>query len=181
MKALKADAVIISSQKGFALHPGMSFIVITDKAYEDRCQKNSVQSLYFRLNDYAEDMRRGQTPYTPAVSVVNQLHSKLEKILREGIWAQIYHIESLASYFRGQLIEKTRFSIPQYPLSNCLTPVFCEKNNAMEIFEILKNRHDIYVTPCAGTTAPFLFRAAHMSRQLNEHDIDDLISALRNF
>ncbi|MDR0442991.1 MAG: aminotransferase class V-fold PLP-dependent enzyme [Treponema sp.] len=181
MKPLGAAAVIISSQKGLGLQPGMSFVALTEEAYRGRCERNKVKSLYFRFTDYVSDIGRGQTPYTPAVSIINQLHCKLNKLVSEGVWAQIYHIATLASYFRAKLTEKTNFIIPTYPLSNCLTPVYCEKNNAMEIVEILKKRHDVYVTPCGGSTASFLFRVAHMSRQITKDDVDVLIELLRNY
>jgi len=181
MKSLEAGAVIISSQKGFGLQPGMSFIALSDEVYRERCEKNEVKSLYFRFTDYVKDIVRGQTPYTPAVSVINQLYSKLNRLIREGVWAQIPNIAALASYFREKLTEKTKFTIPSYPLSNCLTPVYCEKKNAMEIFETLKKQHDIYITPCAGSISPFLFRVAHMSRQITKDDIDTLIELLRDY
>jgi aspartate aminotransferase-like enzyme len=181
MKALGAGAVIISSQKGLALQPGMAFIALTEEVYKNRCERNEIKSLYFRFTDYVADMERGQTPYTPAVGIINQLYYKLHRLVREGVWAQIYHIATLASYFREGLAEKTRFSVPAYPLSNCLTPVYCEKNNAMEIVETLRDRHDIYVTPCAGSISPFLFRVAHMSRQITKDDIDALLALLGCF
>ncbi|MDR2658501.1 MAG: aminotransferase class V-fold PLP-dependent enzyme [Spirochaetaceae bacterium] len=179
MKALSAGAVIISSQKGLALQPGMSFIAVSEEVYRERCEQNEVRSLYFRFTDYVNDMARGQTPYSPAVSIINQLYYKLDRILSEGMWAQIYHIVTLASYFREQLAEKTRLTVPAYPLSNCLTPVYCEKNNALKIVEVLRDRYDIYVTPCSGSISPFLFRVAHMSRQLSIGDIDELVELLR--
>jgi aspartate aminotransferase-like enzyme len=181
MKALGAGAVIISSQKGLALQPGMSFVALTEEVYRNRCEQNEVKSLYFRFTDYVKDIERGQTPYTPAVGIVNQLYDKLNRLVREGILPQIDYVAALASYFREQLAEKTKFTVPVYPLSNCLTPVYCEKNNAMEIVETLKNRHDIYVTPCAGSISSFLFRVAHMSRQITKDDIDTLIKLLRNY
>jgi aspartate aminotransferase-like enzyme len=181
MRTLGAGAVIVSSHKGLGLQPGMSFIALTQEAYRERCERNEVKSLYFRFTDYVKDMGRGQTPYTPAVSIINQLYCKLKRLIGEGVWAQIYHIATLASYFREKLAEKTKFTIPPYPLSNCLTPVYCEKNNAMEIVETLKRRHDIYVTPCAGSISPFLFRVAHMSRQITKDDIDTLVELLRDY
>jgi aspartate aminotransferase-like enzyme len=181
MKALGAGAVIISSQKGLALQPGMSFIALSEEVYRERCVKNEVRSLYFRFTDYVKDLERGQTPWTPAVGIINQLYDKLQRILREGVWAQIYHIITLASYFREKLAEHTTLAVPSYPLSNCLTPVYCEKNNALKIGEVLRERHGVYITPCAGSIAPFLFRVAHMSRQITTGDIDALIALLRRY
>jgi aspartate aminotransferase-like enzyme len=180
MKESGASAVIVSSQKGFGLQPGMSFVALTEKACRERCEHNEIESLYFRFTDYVKDMERGQTPYTPAVSIINQLYEKLKRLIHGGIDAHIEYIASLASYFRASLAQ-TRFAIPNYPVSNCLTPVYCDKNNAQEIVETLKNRHDIYVTPCAGQIAPFLFRAVHMSRQITKGDIDELIFILKEF
>jgi aspartate aminotransferase-like enzyme len=179
MRATGAGAVIISSQKGLALQPGMSFVAVTEEAFETRCKKNEPETLYFRFTDYIQDMERGQMPFTPAVNIINQLYHKLTKLTYEGLWPQVYHIMNLAEYFREQLLEKINYTVPGYPLSNCLTPVFCKTNNAEYIFEYLKNQHGIYVTPCSGKLAPFLLRVAHMSAQLSKQDIDELIRLLR--
>jgi aspartate aminotransferase-like enzyme len=178
MKELGASAVIISSQKGLALHPGMSFVAITAEAFEDRCVKNDPHSLYFRFTDYEYDMRRGQTPYTPAVNIINQLKEKLFRITTEGISSYVKYIGETSRFFRTKLTSTTSFAIPSYPLSNCLTPVLCEKQNAKRIFESLKDV-DIYVTPCSGEITLFLLRIAHMSRQTTKQDLDELINLLK--
>jgi aspartate aminotransferase-like enzyme len=181
MKKTNADAVIVSSQKGLALHPGMSFAAIRKEAFEKRCANNSVKSLYFNFKDYEQDIIRGQTPYTPAVGVINQMHDKLCRLLKEGVENHIRAIKNIAVYCRGRLRAKTEFTIPEYPLSNGVTPVYCPSKNAKDIFEFLKNSFDVYVTPCAGDIAPVLFRVAHMSRQISEKDIDRLIALLSRY
>jgi aspartate aminotransferase-like enzyme len=183
MKETGADAVIISSQKGLALHPGMSFIAINKEAFEERCIKNNVRSLYFRFSDYSEDIVRGQTPYTPTVSIINQLHEKLQRLLKNGgIAASLTYIEKLAVHFRKSISELASFNIPDcYPLSNALTPVYCIQQNAKEVFEFLKDNYGIFITPCVGEIAPFLFRVAHMSRKLTINDIDELVAILKTF
>jgi aspartate aminotransferase-like enzyme len=182
MKETGADAVIISSQKGLALHPGMSFIAVSQKAFEERCAKNDVRSLYFNFKDYVGDMVRGQTPYTPAVGIINQLHEKLIRLIKNRIPASITHITKLAVHFRQSISALKQFSVPDYyPLSNCLTPVYCLQQNAKETFEFLKDNYGVYVTPCAGDIAPFLFRVAHMSPKLCTTDIDELIRLLKIF
>jgi aspartate aminotransferase-like enzyme len=179
MKDLRADAVIISSQKGLALQPGMSFVAITKETFESRCVKNNPQTLYFRFTDYEQDILRGQTPYTPSVVIINQLHEKMRRVLKDGVESYTAYIAGLAGYFRGQLLKETNFTCPSYPLSNGVTPVYCPRRNAIDIFEYLKNQNDIYITPCAGDLAQTLFRVAHMSRQLTGQDIDELIALLR--
>jgi aspartate aminotransferase-like enzyme len=180
MNALGASAVIISSQKGLALQPGMSFIAVTEEAFETRCVKNEPETLYFRFTDYYPEILRGQTEFTPAIGIINQLHEKVGRILRSGgTGPQIYYIKEIAKYFREQLLEKTNFIYLKYPLSNCVTPVICLKNNAKEIVSFLRDTHDIYVVPAAGNLADSTFRIAHMSRQLTKGDIDELVGLLR--
>lgn len=179
MKSLGAGAVIVSSQKGLGLQPGMSFVALTEEMYRERCEKNEVKSLYFCFTDYAKDLVRGQTPYTPAVSIINQLYAKLPGLVGKGMEAHITYISKIATHLRERLAKTAQFTVPSYPLSNCLTPVYCGKNNAMEIVETLKRQHDVYVTPCAGSIASFLFRVAHMSRQITEEDIDVLAELLQ--
>jgi aspartate aminotransferase-like enzyme len=180
MRTSGANAVIISSQKGLALQPGMSFIAVTKEAFETRCKKNEPETLYFRFTDYYPEILRGQTEFTPAIGSVNQLHEKLRRIIGNGgAWPQIYHVMKLAKYFREQLIKNTRFTYPLYPLSNCVTPAICPKNNAKEIVAFLRDTHKIYVVPAAGNLADSTFRIAHMSTQLTKEDIDELIGYLR--
>ena len=179
MKETGADAVIISSQKGLALHPGMSFVAVTKESFEKRCEKNNPSSLYFNFVDCEKDMKRGQTPFTPAVAIINQLHEKLCRIIRDGVNYHVEYIMNLADYFRNELSTKTQFTIPKYTLSNSVTPVYCPEKNAQEIIANLIEKHDIYVTPCAGDLADFLIRVAHMSRQITRQDIDQLILLLK--
>ncbi|MDR2743458.1 MAG: aminotransferase class V-fold PLP-dependent enzyme [Treponema sp.] len=180
MRNTGAGAVIISSQKGLALQPGMSFVAVSKEAFETRCEKNEPESLYFRFTGYYPEILRGQTEFTPAIGIINQLHEKLNRLLKTGgAWPQIYHVMNLAKYFRKQLTENTGFTYPQYPLSNCVTPVICPKNNAKQIAAFLRDTHEIYVVPAAGNLADSTFRVAHMSRQLAEEDVDELIGLLR--
>jgi aspartate aminotransferase-like enzyme len=120
--------------------------------------------LYFRFTDYYPEILRGQTEFTPAVGIINQLHEKLNRILKNGgSWPQIYHAMELAKRFRERLTQDTSFMYPQYPLSNCVTPVICPRNNAKQIVTFLRDTHEIYVVPAAGNLADSTFRVAHMS------------------
>jgi aspartate aminotransferase-like enzyme len=179
MKDLQADAVIISSQKGLALQPGMSFVAVTKEAFENRCVKNNPQTLYFRFTDYYPEILRGQTEFTPAIGIVNQLHEKLQRIVKTGIETYIKHCSNLSEYFRTEIKKLALYEYSDYPLSNCVTPVICKKNNAKRIVTELRDVYDIFVVPAAGNLADSMFRVAHMSRQLTVRDIDELISLLQ--
>ena len=181
MKQLKAAAVIISSQKGLALHPGMSYIAVSKETFDTRCVNNQPETLYFRFTDYYPEILRGQTPFTPAIDIINQLHEKLTRILKEGLWPQIYHVMELAKHFREKITDCSQYAIPRHPLSNCVTPVICKNNNAFDIMTVLREKHDVYVVPSAGDIKFSTFRVAHMSRQITKDDIVELVELLRHY
>lgn len=181
MNELHCGAVIISSQKGLALSPGMSYVIVKKDVFDKRVKNNTFKSLYFNFNNYYPEILRGQTPYTPAVGIINQLYEKLIRILKMTQEEYVLSNKSIADYFRQELIVKTKFTYLDYPLSSCVTPVYCKNNNAKEISDSLREKYDVYVTPCAGELATIIFRVAHMSPLITKEDIDNLIDLLKQF
>jgi aspartate aminotransferase-like enzyme len=179
MKKSGASAVIISSQKGLALQPGMSFVAVSKDAFDNRCVKINPKTLYLKFTNYYPEILRGQTEYTPAIGIINQLEDKLKRVLEDGVQAYINHCSDLAQYFRESLVKFTSLDYVNYQLSNCVTPVLCKKNNAKKIVTILRDQYDIYVVPASKELSDSMFRVAHMSRQLQKKDIDELITILK--
>lgn len=181
MNDLHCSALIISSQKGLALSPGMSYVVVKKDVFGKRVKDNTFKSLYLNFNNYYPEILRGQTPYTPAVGIINQLYEKLKRVLKVGSNNYISDNEKNAKYFRDELLKKTKFMYCSYPLSSCVTPVYCKNNNAKEISDTLRDKYGVYVTPCAGELANIIFRVAHMSPLITKDDIDELIGLLLKF
>ena len=67
--------------------------------------------------------------------------------------------------------------MPDYPISNALTPIICENVSAYDIFTILKDKHNIYVNPCGGDLANVLLRVSHIGNTSID-DIDMLFEKL---
>lgn len=79
MKTCSADVMITGSQKVLACPPGISIIVLSPNAIS-RVNKSEVKSLYFNLSDALKNGTRGQTPFTPAVSILLQISVRLMKL-----------------------------------------------------------------------------------------------------
>ncbi|RDI91271.1 aspartate aminotransferase [Thermosipho africanus Ob7] len=171
MKKHNVDCVILSSQKALALAPGLSFLFLSNRAYT-KVLENEVKSMYFDLKDYFQNMERGQTPFTPAVSIVYQLYAKLKSIKENGVESYILKSKNLAQHFRESV--KSLVKIPDYPLSNALTPILVD--NAFDIFLRLKEE-GIYVTPSGGKLKDKLLRIGHIGN-LTKKDNEVLISYL---
>jgi aspartate aminotransferase-like enzyme len=176
MKDWNIDVTILSTQKGLALPPGLSMLVVENRTAE-RMRTRNVPSLYFNLVRYFDNMTRGQTPFTPAVGVLLQLRTRLQQIQRQGVDRIIEQTAGLARDFRHRAAGLP-FAIPSERLSNALTPLQPLPHvSAHEIFLQLKKRYNIFVCPNGGELRDRLFRVGHMG-YLTTDDNTRLLKAL---
>jgi len=77
------DFLVTGSQKAFALPPGLAFGVASERFLE-RAKSVPARGYYFDLVSYDEQIRKNQTPYTPAVSLFFALDAQLQRIAQEG-------------------------------------------------------------------------------------------------
>ena len=98
MTAMAIDILLTSSQKGLALAPGLSMLLLGPRSIE-LARRRTVRSLYFNFSSYLADGERGQTPFTPAVTVILQLHERLRSIRRLGAAHMTTRCAQLAGTF----------------------------------------------------------------------------------
>ena len=97
------DVVITGSQKALACPPGIAIIVLSTDAIK-RVEENTCKSMYFDLEDMLINGIRGQTPYTPAITVILQLNARLKQIKEDGgIDVELKRVSELANDFREKL------------------------------------------------------------------------------
>lgn len=175
MEEYGVNATIFSSQKAIALPPGMSFVILDEKA-QKRVTSNHIPSLYFDFNRYLIDGKRGQTPYTPAVGILIQLRKRLERINKTGVDNIVLNVASIANDFRSK-IKGLPLEITSCSLSNALTPLKPKgKMSAHEIFKFLERNYKIFVNPSGGSLREVLFRVGHIGA-ITEEDNTTLIKA----
>lgn len=184
MEKIGADLVLTGSQKALALPPGLSVIVLSPAGVK-RVMGHEVESLYFDLKDYLTNGERGQTPYTPAVSVLLQLNRRLKGICSGGLSAELAKTASIAADFRER-IKDLPLEIVSDSLSNAVTPLHptgCYADgtpvSARRVFEILKDEYDIFICPNGGELADSVFRVGHIGN-LSEKDNEKLVLAFRD-
>lgn len=161
MSALGAAAVITGSQKALAVQPGIAVAALAPQALE-RIGKNRECCMYLSLKDALKNMERGQTPFTPAVTTLLQIHKRLTMIRDNGgPEAEHERIKATAESFRAgiadlplELFSETR--------SNAVTAVKPAKKNAKEIFRVLKDEYGIWICPNGGVWADEVFRVGHI-------------------
>ena len=172
------DMLLSGSQKALACAPGVSLIVLSDRAVE-RVNRAQVRSLYFNLRDALKNAERGQTPFTPAVGTLRQIHARLMQIEQEGgVEAEIARTAALAADFR-QKIAGLPLDMVSYAPSNACTPLHPLNASANDIFLTLKDAYGIWVCPNGGALRDVIFRVGHIGA-LTPADNDALVSALRD-
>jgi len=77
------DFVLTGSQKALALPPGLAFGVASVRMLE-RAKTLPNRGIYLDLVPYDEQIRKRQTPYTPALSLLFALDAQLARIAAEG-------------------------------------------------------------------------------------------------
>lgn len=177
MTATETGVMITGSQKALACAPGISVMILAPSAVE-RIAKIKCCCQYFDLKLALKNMERGQTPWTPAVSVLRQINVRLKEIeLAGGAQVEISRCASLADYFRKKIVElNLPFEIVSESLSNAVTPLHPLTRSAYDIFLKIKDEYGMWICPNAGSMKETIFRVGHIG-YLHKEDYDKLIAA----
>ena len=178
MADLGVAAMITASQKALACPPGISIIVLSNSAIE-KVNNMFVKSMYFDLKEALKNGERGQTPFTPAVGILLQIHERLREIdSNGGVLEEQRKIAALAENFRTG-IKDLPLDIFSEALSNAITPLATRNCSAYEIFKVLKDEYHIWICPNGGELKDKVFRVGHIG-SLTFKDNQKLIDALHD-
>jgi aspartate aminotransferase-like enzyme len=177
MAGLGADIMITGSQKALACPPGISVMVLSPKALA-RIEKIKCKCQYLDLKIALKNAERGQTPWTPAVSILRQINVRLKEIdANGGVESEIARTAALANYFRER-IKGLPFEIVSESLSNAVTPLHPTTASAYDIFLKIKDEYGMWICPNGGDMKDAVFRVGHIGT-LTTDDYDKLIAAFK--
>ena len=178
MAQLGAAAVITGSQKALAVQPGISIAALAPQALA-RIEENPEVCMYLSLKDALKNGVRGQTPFTPAVTTLLQIHKRLTMI-RDGGGpaAEQARIRATAEAFRAGIAGLPLTVFPE-TCSNAVTALKPSKQNAKEIFRILKDEYGIWICPNGGAWADEIFRVGHIGH-ITKENVQTLLDALHD-
>ncbi|MBT7241114.1 MAG: alanine--glyoxylate aminotransferase family protein [Candidatus Diapherotrites archaeon] len=119
------DVCITSSQKCFALPPGLAFASVSEKALE-KAKNIEGRGYYFDFLELAKNWENNETPYTPNISLLFALQEKVREIQKETIEKRFERHLSLAKRAQEWAVENgfELFAEENY-MSNTVT---CIKN-----------------------------------------------------
>lgn len=178
MQASGTDVMITGSQKALACPPGIAVMALSPRALT-RVENIKCKCQYLDLKLALKNGERGQTPWTPAVSILRQINARLKEIdANGGVEGEIAKTAALANYFREQ-IKDLPFEIVSESLSNAVTPLHPTTASAYDIFLKIKDEYGMWICPNGGSMKDTVFRVGHIGA-LTTADYDKLIAAFKD-
>lgn len=177
MQEQNIDILITTSNKGLALPPGLSIVILSPKAIKNL--KNS-RTLYFDFKRYLNDMSRFQTPFTPTISIFYQLFARLGEIEKKGVEKYQKNARNLAHIFRKG-IANLPLEFYSNDMPNAMSAVIpTDSKKASQIISYFKQNYNIILTPSGGDLSEKLIRISHMG-DMKKSDIDYLVKCFQQF
>ncbi|MCB2210431.1 alanine--glyoxylate aminotransferase family protein [bacterium] len=174
------DFVLTSSQKCFAMPPGMSFAAVSDRALE-KAETVDNRGWYFDLLRLEKHRIKNSTPMTPSMSLIWALDTQLDKMLAEGM--EVRYARHAAMAERVQSWGKENGMPPLAPEGYRSKTVSTLKNErgvdipALNTYLLTKGMR---LANGYGDLKNKTFRIAHMG-QTQMHHVDELLAAFETF
>ena len=84
MDAWGIDVIASGSQKGYMMPPGLSFVAMSNKAWEAN-ERSDLPKFYLDLGPYRKTAAKDSNPFTPAVNLYFGLEAALDMMQTEGL------------------------------------------------------------------------------------------------
>ena len=159
------DAVITCSQKCFMSPPGLSFVCLSERAWEMN-KSSKLPKYYFNLKKAKEGLlkERQDTPYTPAVSNIMAVKKATDMLLEIGMdnvyKRQAYYgatVREMVKSIGLEILPKEKFA------SDLITAVKIPDGfKSTQIIKFIKENYNILLTGGQGPLKGKIIRIGHM-------------------
>ena len=165
MDELDIDICVTSTQKGLNIPPGLSVLFFSKKL--DGYKFNH-KGYYWDFDDNFSNLKRGQTPFSPATILFLQLNARLKQLQAEGgEQKNINDVKHRALYFR-KLCQKYGWDVPADNPSMAVTGFQTTDTIDRKVFKGLIAKYETYIMP---GSVPGFYRVSHMGLQ-TDHELD---------
>lgn len=173
---LGLDVCLASSQKAFALPPGLAVGTVSEKALKkaETVKGRGHYCDFIGIKNYFE--KKGQTPNTPAITLMYAMDKQLDKIKTEGIDNRYKRHVSMANYV--QEWAKKHFGLfaePSYE-SVTVTCINNTKNISVADLNTELGKRGFAISNGYGKLKEQTFRIAHMG----DVTLDEIKELIKN-
>lgn len=179
MDGWSLDAVVTGSQKGWMVPPGLAFVALSErgwKAYETA----KMPRFYLDLGKHRDSLPKGQTPWTPTISVFFGLDLALERMDVEGLERIFARHARMGGMVRDGVkamglklfCEDERFA------SDTVTAVKCPEGvEVSALRNLMEDEFGVVLAGGQGKLSGKIFRIGHLGL-VDEKDIRHALEAL---
>ena len=172
-----ADVVVGGSQKALMLPPGLAFVSVSPKAFQ-RMEKASLPRYYFDLRKYEKNLVLGDTPFTPATTLVAAADVALDLVLDEGLENMWKRCRELGEFTRQELSALGFKIFSEAPSAALTAAVFPEEVDGREFLRKLRDEKGITVAGGQGALKGRMMRVAHMG-SIRKKDLQEGFRAIK--
>ncbi len=156
------DVLISGSQKAFMLPPGLAFISLSEKAWKF-AENSNLPKYYFDLKKERKNLKKGQTAYTPAVSLIIGLKKVLELVKKEGL-ENIFERNKKFAYATREAFKEIGLKIfneksPSEAVTAILLP---ESVDGQKLVKFLRDNYKISIAGGQEHLKGKIIRISHM-------------------
>ena len=172
------DVVVTGSQKGWMVPPGLAMISVSEKAWQAHTQAN-MPRYYWDFSTAKDFLQKGQTPWTPAISIFYSLDTTLDLMLNEGLNNIFARHARIAQMARNGIksLGLSLFPEEEYA-SNTVTAVnVTDKIDVLKLIQVLREEHDVVIAGGQRKLAGKIFRIGHLG-SVEDDDIKSVLEAL---
>jgi len=172
------DFVVTASQKGWMAPPGFAMVSVSPRAWEAYAQAR-MPRFYLDVGKAKDYLARGQTPWTPVVSVAYSLDLALEILAREGLENIFARHRRIGQMVRDgikalglELFADERFA------SNTVSAIKAPEGVEVKALRtLLEDEYDLVVAGGQAQLSGKIFRIGHLGL-VSEEDIRATLDAL---
>ncbi|MGZ8563007.1 MAG: pyridoxal-phosphate-dependent aminotransferase family protein [Candidatus Limnocylindria bacterium] len=175
MDAWGIDLVVSASQKAFMASPGIAIAALSQRAWDAAAAARTPRA-YWDFREARKFAAKGQTPWTPAVSVLLGLRVGVQRLLAEGrerTWAR--HAAIAAAVAAGLEGLGLRLVAPPEHRSHTVTAAWLPEGLEWAPFNAAMRAKGLIVAGGQGAWAGRILRFGHMGGV----GIDEMCGAVR--
>jgi aspartate aminotransferase-like enzyme len=172
------DVVVSGSQKALMCPPGLAFASVSSRAWE-RVEHSRLPRYYLDWRRAADSQVKGDTAFTPAVTLVAALRTALDLILERGPEKVWEHNRRLARATRAGVkgLGLGLFSPDDDSAAMVTALLMPDGIDGQRCYTVLRDRHGIVLAGGHGALRGKIMRIGHMG-YMNEFDIVTALAGL---
>jgi aspartate aminotransferase-like enzyme len=156
------DIVASGSQKGYMIPPGLSFVSVSEKAWE-AYKTAKLPKFYLDLGPYRKNAAKNTTPFTPAINLIFAMQASLQMMRNEGLENIFTRHNRLKRATRAAI---KAMGMPLYAADDCASPaitaVMPDGIDAEQIRSVMKKKYDIVLAGGQDSLKGKIFRIGHL-------------------